>query len=388
MRIVIDARFWSESGLGRYIRNLVYELQKIDKNNNYFILHLEKDYKEITYQNNNFQKVLADFKWYGISEQAKLPKLLNSLQPDLVHIPHFNAPIFYKGKFIVTIHDLIHQHFQSRNASTLNPFLYAVKKFGYKKVFSAAVLNSSKIIVPSEFVKNQLEKEWNLKKEKVEVTYEGVDDEIIRISKEVKEKDFEKVGEKFKIKKPYLFYVGNAQPHKNLNRLILVFGKLKEKYPDLSLVLSGPENSFWEKISKACELTLFKKESHIGGLPAGKAGVIFTGFVSEKQLVVLYKNAECFIMPSLEEGFGIPVLEAMACGCPVISSNQGSLPEVGGDAAYYFNPKDEKDMIEKIPLVLTDSKLKKELTIRGKIRYRKFSWQKMAKQTLGLYQSI
>lgn len=378
MRIVIDARFWSESGLGRYIRNLVYELQKIDKINNYFILHLEKDYKEITYQNRNFQKVLADFKWYGASEQVKLPKLLNSLQPGLVHFPHFNVPIFYKGKFVVTIHDLIHQHFQTRQTSTLNPFFHEVKKLGYKKVFSSAVNNSTRIIVPSEFVKNQLEQEWGVKKEKIEVTYEGVDEEIISIAREVIGKNFEKVAEKFKFKKPYLFYLGNAQPHKNISKLISVFSKLKEKYPDLSLVLSGPENSFWDKISKTCELTLFKKESHIGG-------VIFTGFISEKDLVDLYKNAEAFVMPSLEEGFGIPILEAMACGCPVISSNQGSLPEVGGDAAYYFNPKDEKDMAEKITKVLNDKKLRKNLIDEGEKRYKEFSWKELAKKTLRVY---
>lgn len=372
MRIIIDGRFWSESGLGRYIRNLVFELQKIDKINDYFILHLKKDFEKVTYQNGNFQKILADFKWYGIGEQIKLLKLLKELKPNLVHFPHFNAPIFYKGKFIVTIHDLIHQHFLTRNTTTLNPIFHAVKKLGYKKVFSAAVKNSAKIIVPSEFVKNQLKKEWGIKEKKIEVTYEGVDEEMLKIIKEIKENDFEKIAEKYELNRPYLFYVGNAQPHKNLNRLISVFGKLKKTYSDLSLVLSGPDNYFWKKLIK---------ESHV-------ENVIFTGYISEKDLVVLYQNAEVFIMPSLEEGFGIPILEAMACSCPVISSNQGSLPEVAGDAVLYFDPKDEKDIIEKISRVLNDLRLRKELIEKGKIKYREFSWQKMAEQTLKLYQSV
>lgn len=369
MRIVIDGRFWSESGLGRYIRNLVSELQDIDKINNYFILHLKKDFDKITYQNNNFQKVLADFKWYGVDEQVKLPKLLNELQPDLVHFTHFNVPIFYKGKFIVTIHDLIHQHFLTRNTTTLNPFFHALKKMGYKKVFSAAVNNSTKILVPSEFIKNQLEKEWGVKKEKIEVTHEGVDERIEKIYGETSEKGFEKLAEKFMFKRPFLFYVGNAQPHKNLNRLINVFGKLKENFSDLSLVLSGPENSFWEKT---------KKESYT-------KGVIFTGWLSEEELVLLYKNAESFVMPSLEEGFGIPVLEAMVCGCPVVSSNQGSLPEVAGNAALYFNPKNENEWIEKITKILTDKKLRKYLINNGKKRYKEFSWKELAKKTLKVY---
>lgn len=372
MRIVIDGRLWSESGLGRYIRNLINELQRQDKVNDYFILHLKNDFDKATYRNDNFHKVLADFKWYGIDEQIKLPKLLNSLQPDLVHFPHFNVPIFYKGKFVVTIHDLIHQHFQTRQTTNLNPIIHAVKKIGYKKVFSFAINNSTKIIVPSEFVKNQLEKEWGIEKEKIEVTYEGVDEEMLKIAKLVREGDFQKVEERFNFKKPYLFYVGNAQPHKNLKRLLQAFMILKEKFPELSLVLSGPENYFWENI---------KKESKV-------KDVFFTGFVSEKDLAVLYKNAESFIMPSLEEGFGIPVLEAMACGCLVISSNKGSLSEIAGNAALYFDPNDENDIEQKIIKVLDDGKTRKDLIEKGKERYQKFSWQKMVEQTLKLYQSV
>lgn len=375
MRIVIDGRLWSESGLGRYIRNLVCELQKIDKLNNYEILLLRTNFDQINFENNNFHKVLADFKWYGIDEQVKLPKLLGELKSDLVHFPHFNVPIFYKGKFMVTIHDLIHQHFQTRETSTLNPLFHAVKKAGYKKVFSQAVKKSIKIIVPSGFVKEQLIKEWGIKKDKIMVTPEGVDEEIIKEANKIGSKDFIKMAEKFGFKKPYLFYIGNAQPHKNLPRLISVFSKLKEKYFDLSLVLSGPNHYFWEKI---------KKESHLGG-------VIFTGFVSEKEMVSLYQNAEAFIMPSLEEGFGIPLLEAMACSCPVVSSKAGSLPEIGGPlvggAVIYFDPKDEKEMENKIFQVLKSEKLRKELIKKGERRYKKFSWEKMAKQTLEIYQS-
>ncbi|MDO8639152.1 MAG: glycosyltransferase family 1 protein, partial [Candidatus Daviesbacteria bacterium] len=341
MRIVIDARLWSESGLGRYIRNLINELQEIDKLNEYYVLLLKKDFDQINFKSNNFHKVLADFKWYGFSEQIKLPKLLKELKPDLVHFPHFNVPVFYKGKFVVTIHDLIHQHFQTRNTSTLNPLLHAIKKIGYKKAFSSAIKNSSKIITPSEFVKGQLMKEWGIKGDKVMVTYEGVDDKIIQLAKEKSVGSFQK---------PYLFYIGNAQPHKNLSRLISVFSKLKEKYPDLSLVLSGPDHYFWEKI---------KKESH----PRG--GILFTGFVSEEEMVVLYKNAEAFVMPSLEEGFGIPILEAMACSCPVVSSNTASLPEVGGDAVLYFNPEDEEDMIRVIGDILGDRGLRNDLIKKG-----------------------
>lgn len=362
MRIVIDGRLWSESGIGRYIRNLVGELQRLDTENDYFILHLEKDYDNLVYQG-NFHGVLANFRWYGFSEQLTLPKLLKSLNPDLVHFPHFNVPIFYRGKYVVTIHDLIHQHFQMKRATTHDPLTYKIKKFGYKKVFSSAVCHAEKIITPSEFIKKQLLQEWCVNSHQIVVTPEGVEANFLELLK------YPEVQE---IKKPYLFYVGNAHPHKNIPALIKAFEIVKNMYPDLSLVLSGPSHHFWEQI---------KKESH-------PRGVIFTGFVSEKELATLYKNALAFIMPSLEEGFGIPLLEAMAAGCPVVTSNVASLPEVGGDACLYFDPKRESDMVEKMIQVVGDEKLRKDLIKKGQERYKQFSWERLAKQTLEVYNAV
>ncbi len=370
MRIVVDGRLWNESGLGRYIRNLILQLQELDNVDEYFVLHLQKDFDRINYTNPKFHKILVDVKWYGVSEQIKLPKIIKSLNPDLVHFPHFNVPIFYKGKFVVTIHDLIHQHFQTRSTTTLNPLLHTVKKAVYKKIFSHAVKKSFQIIVPSEFIKNQLISEWDVAENKISVTYEGVEETIVNLVKNVKDEDFKELAVKFEIRKPYLFYVGNAQPHKNLSNLINVFVRLKDKYPDLALVLSGPDHYFWQKLKTT---TLAKH-------------VIFTRFISDQDLVTLYKNAEMFVMPSLEEGFGIPILEAMACDCPVVSSNTASLPEVGGSAAIYFDPQNENDMAGKITKVIDNEKLRKELISRGRKRYKVFSWQKMAEQTLEIYQ--
>ncbi len=367
MRICIDGRLWNESGIGRYIRNLVFELGKIDSENEYLILLLKKDF-QIDLPS-NFKKVVADFKWYGLSEQVKLLGILNKLNPDLVHFPHFNVPVFYKRKYIVTIHDLIHQHYQTRDATTKNPLTFKIKKIGYKKVFGSAIKNSYKIITPSEFVKNQLIKEWRVDADKITVTLEGVDQSIINLSKLIKNSDFAKVYHKFGLTKPYLFYVGNAQPHKNIEKLINVFDEIKKTSPNYSLVLSGPEHHFWEKIKKQ----------------ADSEGIFFTGFVSERELVALFKNASLFIMPSKEEGFGIPVLEAMANGTPVVCSKAGSLPEVGGEAVMYFDPEDEKDMLEKITQVLEDKKLQKNLIKKGQQRYREFSWKKLAEQTLKIY---
>lgn len=378
MRIVIDGRLWAETGPGRYIRNLVTQLGKIDPVNEYHLLLLKDDYERVDLPS-NFKKVLADFRWYSLAEQIKLPRILKKINPDLVHFPHFNVPIFYnqrlrpftglKGKYVVTIHDLIHHHFQMRRATTRNPLAYRLKRLGYDKAFRQAVFASIKIITPSQFVKKQLVDEYKIEKNKVYVTYEGADESLINLAKQEKIGDFSKTAAKFNIQKPYLFYVGNAHPHKNLPRLIAAFGKVRKQFPKTSLVLSGPDHHFWQQL---------KEE-------VNTEGIIFTGFVADRELVSLYKNAAVYVMPSLEEGFGIPLLEAMACGCPVVSSRAGSLMEVGGDAALYFNPEDEAEMAEKITRVLEDKKLKESMVKKGEDRVKEFSWKKMAKETVNIY---
>lgn len=366
MKIGIDARFYNESGVGRYVRNLIYNLNLLDDKNDYFILLLKKDFDQFK-ETKNFKKVLADFHWYGFAEQFKLPKLLKELQLDLVHFPHFNVPVFYTGKFVVTIHDLIHQHRHSARATRLDPVRSKIKQLGYGKVFKAAITKSARILVPSKSVKNLLMNEWRMDEDKIVITPEGVDDRILKI---IRSGLNESILDKFKIKKPFLFYVGNAHPHKNVEGLIRAFRALREKYRKLSLVLSGYDHFFWQRL---------KQENQY-------ESIIYTGFISDQEMVALYKEAEAFVMPSFEEGFGIPILEAMACECPVIASSAGSLPEVGGDAVLYFDPANPVEIAEKITKVLSDKKLKQTLISKGLKRYKQFSWKKMAEQTLEVYE--
>lgn len=370
LRVGIDARLINEKGLGRYIKNLIENLQKIDQKNTYYIFLLEKDFKTLKLSK-NFIKVLADFRWYTLKEQTQFPKILNQYNLDLLHVPHFNVPIFYKGKMVVTIHDLIHQHVDTKHASTHNLLMYKLKKIGYKKVFQTAVKKSTHIVTVSEFVKKQLEDEWRVNPEKISITYEAVDESFGK-------RESGDVLKKYDIKPPYIFYVGNAHPHKNLEGLIKAFLELRKKYQYLQLVLSGDDNFFWPKLRRGPRLR---------GDDGGR-NIIFTGKVTDEELVSLYKNAQAFVTASLEEGFGLPLLEAFALGCPVISSNMGSLPEIGKDAAYYFDPKDQDDMVIKIQNVLNDLSLRKELIKKGKKRVKDFSWKKMAEETLKIYQSI
>lgn len=361
---------WQQSGIGRYLRNLIFHLQILDKENAYFILHLIEDYNTAQYQK-NFHKVLANFKWYGLTEQKRLPKMLNDLKPNLVHFPHFNVPIFYTGKFVVTIHDLIHQHYSMNKSSTLNPLIYFLKQAGYKKVFKYAIEKSLNILTPSNFVKDHLINEWNINSTKIEVTYEAVDDKILTIASKMDMEDLQRIMQKFNIQQPFIFYVGNAHPHKNVDGLIKAFRSLPRAPNRLLLVLSGQDHYFWQRIRHEFQYK----------------NIIYTGSLSDEELVALYKGAEIFIMPSFEEGFGLPILEAMACGTPVLASDIGVLREVGGEAAYYFNPTSIDDMVNKITRVIRDKKLMKDLVNKGDRRYKEFSWEKLARETFLSYNS-
>lgn len=371
MKIGIDARFYRAPGLGRYTRNLLDQLQKLDKKNDYFVFLLPEDYSSVELSD-NFHKVLADFPWYGVQEQVKFPPLLNTYKLDLVHFPHFNIPIFYRGKFVVTVHDFIHHDFKMKRATTHSNLVYELKHHVHKYVINQALHRSKKIITVSEFVKNQMMNKWGVNTEKIIVTYEAAGDNLLHLSKTLSEKQTNEILHDLNVKPPFIFYIGSAHPHKNIEGFIKAFLKLHQKYQDLQLVLAGNDPYFWKRM---------REEFH-------HPDILFLGFITDEQLVALYKRAQGYIFPSFAEGFGLPLLEAMAMGTPVVSSNATSLPEIGGDAALYFDPYNVDDMVEKISHILNDQKLRKSLIEKGSKRYQKFSWEKLGKETLRIYESI
>lgn len=368
MRIGIDARFLQEAGIGRYLRNLIVELDRIDHKNEYFLFLLKKDLQPLNL-GANFHCVEANFGWYGLSEQQKLPGLLQKYNLDVVHFPHFNIPIFYTGKFVVTIHDLIHLDFKMKRASTHNRLFYEIKHHVHKAVLHRAVQKSEKILVPSHFVKEEIISRWRIDEQKIVVTYEAAEESFIKTVKDLTKDAANKILQNFGINPPFIFYVGNAHPHKNVDGLIKAFLQLRKKYQYLQLVLSGNDSYFWQKLKHQYN----------------QKDIIFTGFISDTALVALYKSAQAYVFPSFSEGFGIPLLEAMACGCPVVSSHKTVLSEIGGEAAVYFDPNNLSDMADKIQEVLDDQKLRKELVSRGQKRVTEFSWEKLARQTLAVY---
>lgn len=347
MKVVVDARMIKMSGIGTCIQNWM-------KNDCYQVaLGNKQDIEEIS---KNVEIVPFETGIYGIKEQLKFPyKKLKKINPDILHIPHYNIPIFYKGKMIVTIHDLTHL--------VLPEFLpNKLAKFYAKFMIKRAINKSDKVITVSENTKKDILKMFKVKPDKIRVIYNGIGKEFISKNK----KDINYLYNKYSIlkNKKLLLYVGNMKPHKNLSRLLEAFSKL-EKKSDYQLVLVG------KAFEKQIDLTKIELDLAIS------ENVIHTGMVSQEELVDLYNLADLFIFPSLYEGFGLPVLEAMACGTNVIASNTSSIPEVGGNLIAYFDPYNVNDIKDKI-----ESNIDKKLNENAKEWLKKFSWEANSKELM------
>lgn len=374
MRIGIDARFYGPKGkgLGRYTERLIQYLEKHDTDNQYFVFLRADSFEEYAPQNPNFKKVLAEIPWYGIIEQIKLPFLLYRHKLDLAHFPHFNIPILYFRPFVVTIHDLILLEFPTRRASTLGPIRYFVKNSAYKIIIRSALKRARKIITVSQYTKNQIAKTFNVPPEKIAVVYEACDS-VERGQLKLPETELSRLG----IKKPYLLYVGNAYPHKNLEGLIEGFKHFLQNYSKkYQLVLIGKEDYFYQRLQNYAARLKIKDRLN------------FTGFVPQPALADLYRNASLYIIPSFIEGFGLTPLEAMRYGLAVISSNTAALPEILGEAALYFNPKNPEEIAVAADKILSNPELKQELVQRGKKQIEKYSWHNLATETIKIYKAV
>ncbi|HCJ52485.1 MAG TPA: hypothetical protein DIS62_03065 [Candidatus Kerfeldbacteria bacterium] len=371
MKIGIDARFFGPlgKGLGRYTQKLIEHLEKIDAVNSYVIFLRKENFEAYSPSRPNFSKILADFRWYSLEEQIKFPRVLQNAHADFVHFPHFNVPIFYRGLFCVTIHDLILTHYPTLRATTLSPLRYGIKHHAYLHVIRRAIRKAKKIITVSEFTKHDISKSFSVSGEKIAVTYEGVE---APSQLEINANQHAQHG----VSKPYILYVGNAYPHKNLERFIDAFGEIRREFPSLTFVVVGKDDYF---------ILRLKEYVRHKGLATS---VVFTGFVSDVDLFLLYQRARAFVFPSLYEGFGLPPLEAMINGTPVIASNATSIPEILGDAAQYFRPDNIHDMIQSIRAVHTNDNLRKQLIERGNRRVERFTWDAMARSTLDIYRHI
>jgi glycosyltransferase involved in cell wall biosynthesis len=377
-RIGIDARFYGPvgKGLGRYTKEIVDNILRMDSEHFYVIFLSPENYDLFESENENVKKVLVKSRWYSWAEQIVFPWQIHKENLDLIHFTHFNVPILNNVKFVVTIHDLILTRFSTRRATMLSPLYYKMKYLAYKLVISRAIHKSEKIIAVSKFTKKDIEKKFKVKKDKIKVIYEGVSDLGI-YNNENSDKD-KKLLKNYNIgDRRYLLYVGNAYPHKNLEGLLDIFKKIKKDFPSLLLVLVGGDDYFYQRLKKyAQSLNLSNKD------------VIFTNYVSDKDLASLYRNSLAYVFPSLYEGFGLPPLEAMAHNCPVVSSNRTSLPEILGEAALYFDPNNNIDVYEKLKKIIKNKHLRQELVEKGKMQINQYNWFSSAYSTYKLYLEI
>lgn len=359
-RIVIDAREYPTS-TGRYTRKLIEYLEKIDGNSNqrqYVVLLKSKDFDDYQPKAKNFSKQSADVKEFTFAEQFKFLRQIRNLKADLVHFQLVQQPVLYFRPVVTTLQDFTTLRF---NNPSKNIVVFKFKQLVYLLVNFWASIKSRQLITPTEFVKQDAMRLLKSNPKKITVTLESAD----KITVPSEQIDSLKSV-------PFLMYVGRSLPHKNLERLIDAFAILKNNHKDLKLILVGKKDELMER-----HIAYAKKRS-IKGVEA-------TGYVSEGQLRWLYENTACYCFPSLSEGFGLPSLEAMQHGAPVASSNATCLPEVNGDAVHYFDPLDIEDMAHKINDVITDEKLRKDLIKKGHRQVKKYSWQRMAEQTLEVY---
>ena len=366
MRIGVDARFWDSTrqGIDRFTGELIVNLSELDHRNTYFIF-VRRD-AQIPKLPENFQLVRVPYRWYGFSEQMAWPFFLTRFHLDLMHFTHFNVPLLYRRPFVVTIHDLILLHSRGTHLSTLSPVYFFLKYAAYKIVLASALKRAKGIVTISQYTKDAILKRYPRAAKKITVIYNGVT------------ACTEATGRKaLKLELPdsYALYVGNAYPHKKLNFLLEQFSIWAKDYPGTELVLVGKKDTFYTALETNFPVERF-------------ANIHFTGLIDDVTLAAAYRGARLFIMASGEEGFGMPVLEAMSAGIPVLAARAGATPEIAGTAALYFEPNDPEDFREKLSIAFFDEKMHEALCEKGNERWHLFSWRKAAQEYHALYSNL
>jgi glycosyltransferase involved in cell wall biosynthesis len=371
MKIGIDCRLYSPNytGIGRYVYEMVKHLAELDTVNQYVLFFNQKEFDSFEVPNERWQKRLVNIPHYSFAEQWRFYQILQKEKLDLVHFPHFNAPILYRKPFVVTIHDLTLHYYPYKEYAPKWSLKKALQIFFYRFLMGQVVKHSKHIISVSENTKRDLLKEYSLSSEKINTIHEGVPDHFQKSTTE----EIQAIRQKFQISKPYLLYTGVWRSHKNLLNLLKAFRKLLDQGLDYQLVFTGKKDPAYPEIPRLIQdLNLTDR-------------VILTGFVSDEELIALMSGAQVYVFPSLYEGFGLPPLEAMQLEVPVACSNTSSLPEVCGDAAVFFDPKDPTDMANSIDTLLKSPELRQGMIEKGKKNLQRFSWKAMTSHILDKY---
>jgi glycosyltransferase involved in cell wall biosynthesis len=367
VRVAIDARKLHDFGIGTYIRNLLRQLARIDPDTEYVLLARQADLDVGAQLGPNFRTVLEPSPNYSFREQIHVPWVLRRERPDVYHAPHYILPAGVRCRSVVTIHDCIHLMFPQ--------YLPNRAAYAYARASMwAAARRSDCILTVSEASKRDILHFFNVRPEKIVVVYNAIDDHF-RVTPA--EEDVARVRERYQLDHKFVLYVGNIKPHKNLVRLIEAFAELRRTgFEEVKLLIIGDEISKLPALRRAVHSHKLHKH------------VRFLGYVSDQTLGILYRLASTFAFPSLYEGFGLPPLEAMASGTPVVTSNVSSLPEVAGDAAVLVDPYDVDSIVDGLRQILSDPTLAAELQRRGLERSREFSWERSVAKTRQVYQEI
>jgi glycosyltransferase involved in cell wall biosynthesis len=382
LRIAIDARRLRDFGVGTYIRSLVHALSAIDQENHYILVTSPDDARSLNFLPGNFETALYTRTDEQLLDQAAFPWFLRQFSADLFHIPVNRVPLLMPKPYVVTIHDM---------SSLLFPELSGMKMKSWRLRFREGLLRAGKVIAVSNATCRDIENLLGVPPENVRVVYNAPDPEFFThrlvadaraAGPEAQLLERERILERYQIHYPFLLYAGTIRPQKNIPRLVEAFAVVRERvaghpvYKDLRLIIIGDEISRYPAVRVAVIQSRVEQV------------VRFLGFVPFDTLRYFYENATAFVFPSLYEGFGLPPLEAMASGTPVVTSAVSSLPEVVGDAAMLVNPENVFDIARGICEVLLDESLRQQLVCKGRQQAARYSWERTAREVLEIYHEV
>jgi glycosyltransferase involved in cell wall biosynthesis len=374
LHIVIDARRIRDFGIGTYIRSLIHALGGIDKANRYTIVSDPAGVGELKGLPENFSTAIYTRSDHSTLDHIAFPVFLRRLSPDLVHIPLNRVPLLMPRPYVVTIHDMANLLFEEE-ASDLRMQL---RRFRFRR----GLLRADRVIAVSEATKRDVENVMGVPSARIRRVYNAPDPRFVDRASKGAGHEQEKILERYQINYPYVLYAGAIRRHKNIPRLVEAFAVVRDQlaghpvYKDLRLVIIGDNISRFPSVRQA---VIKSRVEH---------SVRFLGFVPFETLRCFYESAAAFVFPSRYEGFGLPPLEAMACGTPVVASNVSSLPEVVGEAAMQINPENVFDIARGIKDVLLDEELRARLVRRGREQAARFSWNWTARQVLEIYREV
>jgi glycosyltransferase involved in cell wall biosynthesis len=367
VRIAIDVRKLHDYGIGTYVRNLVHGLAQQDGGDTYILLCQRSDMEFVRALGPRFEALRVDAGNYSMREQVTVPIALGRARVDLFHAPHYVVSPLTRCPFVVTIHDCIHLRFPeylpNRAAQT-----YA------RAMMRSSAHRARRVLTVSNASKQDILHYLHVPAEKVEVIYNALDE---RLASPPTDEEVTSIRERFQLTSPFILYTGNIKPHKNVDRLIEAYSILRRRgQQEAQLLIIGDDISKYPNLRRMVHR--FQMHKHVR----------FLGFVPDVTLAALYRLASVFVFPSLYEGFGLPPLEAMAAGVPVVTSNISSLPEVVGDAAVLVDPMDAGAIADAMARVLTDPALRATLIARGYERVKLFSWERSVRRIHEVYAEL